>query len=58
MGSIGGETVLRLLTRCHRTNMAKSVLMAALFLCSGNAFAQSVDKEEKESKAIIELLII
>ena len=50
--------MLRLLTRCHRTNMAKSVLMATLFLCSGNAFAQSVDKEEKESKAIIELLIM
>jgi len=38
--------------------MAKSVLMATLFLCSGNAFAQSVDKEEKESKAIIELLVM
>ncbi len=33
----------------------KSVLTAALFLSCGNAFAQSVDKQEKESAAVIEL---
>ena len=55
MGSIGGETVLRLLKRCRQTSATKSVLIAVLFLCSRNAFAQSVDKEEKESLAVIEL---
>ena len=48
--------MLRLLnSKSHRMNAAKSVLITAVFLCSGNAFAQSVDKEEKESAAVIEL---
>ena len=47
--------MLRLLKRSRQTSATKSVLIAALFLCSGNAFAQSVDKEEKESLAVIEL---
>jgi len=34
--------------------LAKSVLMASLFLCSGSAFAQSVDKDA-EPAAIVEL---
>ena len=33
-------------------NATKSVLMAALFLCSGNTFAQSIDKEPA---AVVEL---
>jgi len=33
---------------------AKSVLIASIFLCSGNAFAQAVDKEP-EPAAIVEL---
>ena len=33
-------------------NATKSVLMASLFLCAGNAFAQSVDKEPV---AVVEL---
>ena len=36
----------------HPVNATKSVLIASLFLCSGNAFAQSVDKEPA---AIVEL---
>jgi hypothetical protein len=56
MGGVGGKTVQRLLKlKSHRTIMTNSVLVAALFLCSGNAFAQSVDKEAKESVAVLEL---
>jgi hypothetical protein len=35
--------------------VTKSVLLAGVFLCAGNAFAQSVDKDEKESVAVMEL---
>ncbi|MGA9545321.1 MAG: hypothetical protein WBQ85_17225 [Candidatus Sulfotelmatobacter sp.] len=38
-------------TQGHRVNAAKSILLASLFLYSGNAFAQSV----KEPAAIVEL---
>ena len=31
------------------------LLIATLFFCSANAFAQSVDKEQKESLAVVEL---
>ena len=56
MGGVGGKTVQRLLKlKSHRTIMANSVLVAALFLCRGNAFAQAVDKEAKESVAVLEL---
>lgn len=36
-------------------SVTKSVLVAALFLSCGNAFGQSVDNEQKESVAVIEL---
>jgi hypothetical protein len=38
--------------RVYPLNTAKSVLLAFLFLCTGNAFAQSV---EKEPAAVVEL---
>jgi hypothetical protein len=36
----------------HATNVTKAILLASLLLCSGNVFAQSV---EKEPAAIVEL---
>ena len=39
----------------RRVTAAKSVLITFLCLFSGNAFGQSVDKEEKEPVAVIEL---
>jgi hypothetical protein len=59
-GSLGTAhvTVLGLMVQIVATrgdiqvNAIKPVLMASLFLCAGNAFAQSVDKEPV---AVVEL---
>ena len=42
-------------SRGRRVRVRKSVSIAFLLLFSGNAYAQSPDKEEKESVAVIEL---